>query len=107
MISIATMDAQDAGGAVVEREVLLLEILAYAVPIGTQDFGDGIPPLELFRLIQPIPGHPLHSTVVRDTLERAIRKAHPVPHKAKYGSTTTDGVVGGFEAVESNGKGVA
>ena len=56
-----------------------LELLRqqYASYHGYQEGYCGLPGFELWNLKKPIPGHPEHSTVSLNTLDKALRKMFP------------------------------
>jgi hypothetical protein len=51
---------------------------APAIFIGTQRIG---PPIDLYNLTEDIPGHCKHSTVSRETLEKAGFSVPPAPQE--------------------------
>jgi hypothetical protein len=98
MISVTAFNDSFAGAlfSMGAESLKLSLLLDYAEPLGWQDFGE-FGKVEIFRLRKAIPGHPVFSTVSRETLEKGIAAIH-----AAYGSTViAEGKPADFAAVES------
>lgn len=62
----------------------VLAVADYATYLGFQEGSDTIPGFELWNLTQPIPGHPIGSTVARSTIEKHIARLHAEDAQAEH-----------------------